>query len=488
MNRRTAGMALTLLLCGCAPVGPDYQSPALETPVYWANRADSQNPAPELIKKAWWRAFNDPMLNGLIDQALAANLELEQARARIAQARANLVLAGGTGLPQINETGTVSRSKTSENLATSGSGQTSTIYQAGFDARWEIDVFGGVRRSVESAQARLDVSIEELHAATLTLLGDVTRNYIDLRANQAQQQTTLNNLAVQQDTVNLTRERFRLGLTSYLDVTQAEAQRTATESNIPSLEAAIKASTHRLAILLAKPPSALAVELSAGGPLPKADGLLTSGLPSELLARRPDLRSAERDLAAASADIGVATAELYPTFDLTLGLGLQASNSSTFIQQASRYWSIVPGVAIPRYDGGKARASIQAKQAVYDESLARYRAVYNLALEDVENALTAYYAERSRNRMLADSVRISEESLALAYDRYRQGLTTFLDVLSAQGTLYTDRNNLTESDAQQLRNLIFLNKALGGGWQFNDYELLVRMASNQPQTDWHQLP
>lgn len=471
MNRKALGMMVALLLCGCAPVGPDYQPQALETPARWANNPDVQKPATNLAQTAWWRAFNDPVMNGLIDQAVAANLGLEQAKARITQARASVVLASVPGLPQLNAAGAVTRSRRSDNLAASGSGQTSTLYQAGFDAGWELDLFGGVRRSVESAQARLAASIEELHAATLTLLGDVAKNYIDLRARQALLEITRNNLAAQQDTVDLTRERYRFGLNSYLDVTQAEAQRTFTASNIPPLVAAIKASMHRLAILLARPPAALTTELAPPHPLPVADGLLVPGLPAELLARRPDLRAAERQLAAASADIGVATAELYPTFDLTLGLGLQANSASTFAQRASRYWSIVPGVAMPLYDGGRARANIQVKQAIYDESLARYRAAYNTALEDVENGLAAYYAERDRNRVLTESVRVSEESVALSLDRYRRGLTTFLDVQSAQRALYAAQSTLTESKGQQLTNLIALHKALGGGWQVSTQKI-----------------
>jgi multidrug efflux system outer membrane protein len=465
VNSKTMGLIVALLLCGCAPVGPDYRQPALETPAHWANSPDAQKAAPNLAQTAWWRAFNDPMMNGLIDRAMAENLGLEQAKARIIQARASVVVAGVPGLPQLNAAGSIARSRRSDNLTTSGSGQTSTLYQAGFDAGWELDIFGGVRRNVESAQAQLDASIEELHAATLTLLGDVARNYINLRAQQDQLQITRNNLAAQQDNVALTQERYRLGLTSYLDVTQAEAQRTVTESNIPPLEAAIKASMHRLAILLAQPPAALTAELTPTHPLPTVNGLFAPGLPAELLARRPDLRAAERQLATASADIGVATAELYPTFDLTLGLGLQANSASTFAQRASRYWSIVPGVAMPLYDGGRVRANIQAKQAIYNESLARYRAAYNAALEDVENGLAAYYAERERNRVLTESVRVSEESVTLALDRYRRGLTTFLDVLTAQRALYTVQSNLTESNGQQLTNLIALHKALGGGWQ-----------------------
>jgi len=465
MNRAAASVALSLLLCGCTAVGPEYQRPALAAPEQWHNGDDSRASAPTLAQAAWWRALNDPILDGLIKRAIAANLELEQARARIAQARANLDLTAVPGRPQVNAVGSVNRSRTSEHLASSAGGKTTTLYQAGFDAGWELDVFGGVRRSVEAAQARLDASVEDLHAATLTLLGDVSKNYIDLRANQTQLQITHNTLTALQVTVALTQERFRLGLTSYLDVTQAESQQAAVEANIPSFEAAIKASMHRLAILLGQPPATLVAELSGPRPLPKADGLLAPGLPAELLARRPDLRTAERQLAAAAADIGVATSGLYPTFDLTLGLGLQANSASTFAQRTSRYWSFVPGIAVPLFDGGKARADIQAKQAVYDELLAQYRAAFNTSLEDVENGLTAYYTEHERNKALANSVRVSEESLTLAFDRYRRGLTTFIDVLTAQRSQYIAQSSLAQSDAQQLVNIVSLYKALGGGWE-----------------------
>lgn len=465
MNRATAAVAVALLLCGCTTVGPDYRRPTLAAPDSWQSAVEPQTAAPDLVLSAWWLGLNDPVLNSLIAKALVANLELEQARARIAQARANLELAAVPGRPQVNATGSITRSRTSEHLPSSAGGETTTLYQAGFDAGWEMDVFGGVRRSVEAAQARVDASIEDLHAVTLTLLGEVSKNYIDLRANQVQLQIARDTLAAQRDSVALTQERFRLGLTNYLDVTQAESQQAAVAVTIPTFETAVKAAMHRLAILLGQPPATLNAELSDVQALPRADKLLAPGLPTELLARRPDLRAAERQLAAASADIGVATSGLYPIFDLTLGLGLQANSASTFAERASRYWSLVPGIAIPLYDGGKARANIRAKQAVYDESLAQYRAAFHTALEDVENGLSAYYAERSKTKLLTDAVRVNEESLTLALDRYRRGLTTFIDVLTAQRTLYATQSSLSQSEAQQLIDLVALYKALGGGWQ-----------------------
>ena len=294
-------------------------------------------------------------------------------------------------------------------------------------------MFGGTRRSVEAARAKLEASVEDLRATLLTLLGDVAKNYTDLRANQAQREITRRNVEAQQQTVEVTRERFRLGLTSYLDVAQAEAQKATTESNLPTLEASIKQSIHRLGILLGKEPNALKAELSAIRPLPQPNGVMATGLPSDLLTRRPDLRQVERQLAAASADIGVATAELYPKFDLTAALGLQGSTVSKFLNISSgRYWSLVPGVTWNLFDGGKARATVNNKRAVYEENLAKYRASFLTALEEVENALAAYYAEQTKRRILAESVRANEEAVALANERYRRGLTNFLDVLTAR--------------------------------------------------------
>jgi multidrug efflux system outer membrane protein len=460
---------LVLALGGCA-VGPNYQRPALTAPAQWTESREQAKAACALEEIAWWKGFGDPMLNRLIDEAAKANLDLEQARARIVQARANAIAAGAAFLPSIEAAGSVTRSQGGINTSTSSipssiASAAGTIFQAGFDASWEIDVFGGTRRSVEAAKARLEASVEDLRDTLLTLLGDVAKNYAELRASQAQWEITRRNLAAQQETVEVTRERFRLGLTSYLDVAQAEAQKATTESDLPTIEVSIKQSIHRLGILLGREPNALKGELAAIRPLPKAVGRLSTGLPSELLTRRPDLRQAERQLAAASADIGVATAELYPKFDLTAALGLQSSTMSKFFQVSTgRYWSVAPGVTWNLFDGGKARATVANKRAVFEESLAKYRASFLSALEDVENALAAYYAEQTKHQILVESVRADTEAVSLANERYRKGLTNFLDVLTAENSLYSAQSNLSKSEANLLTNLISLYKALGGGW------------------------
>jgi outer membrane protein, multidrug efflux system len=476
MSRRGLGViCLALLLGGCASVGPNYQRPVLEAPATWTESQEQAGMALSLEEIAWWQAFGDPVLNGLIEQAAKTNLDLEQARARLVQARADVKIAGAPAMPKVLTTGSVTRSEDGistlttvssfpESLAAPG-----TIFQAGFDASWEIDVFGGTRRNVEAARARLEASLEDLRSTLLTLLGDIAKNYIALRANQAQLEITRRNVEAQQETVEVSRERFKLGLTTYLDVAQAEAQKAATESNLPAIEAAIKQSIHRLGILLGQEPNALKTVLAVIRPLPQPNRVMATGLPSDLLVRRPDLGQVERQLAAASADIGVATAELYPKFDLTAGLGLQGTDVSKFLNiSRGRYWSVVPGVIWNLFDGGKARATVKSKRAVYEENLARYRSSFIKALEDVENALAAYYAEQTKHRILVESVRANQEAVTLAKERYRRGLTTFLDVLTAENSLYTVQSNLSQSEANLLTNLISLYKALGGGWDAAD--------------------
>ncbi|MFP3868997.1 MAG: efflux transporter outer membrane subunit [Desulfobacteraceae bacterium] len=477
MSYRILGVIyLAILLSGCASVGPNYQRPVLKAPAQWTESQEQAGLTLALEETAWWRAFDDSVLNSLIEEAARNNLDMEQARARIKQARADVKKADAVALPSVQATGSMTRSEggtntiASKSLAPESLATTpGTIFQAGFDANWEIDVFGGTRRSVEAARARLDSSVEDLRAILLTLLGDVAKNYVDLRANQVQREITRRNVKAQQETVEVTPERFRLGLTTYLDVAQAEAQKAATESNLPALETAIKQSIHRLGILLGKEPNALKTELSEPWPIPQTNGVLAMGLPSDLLSRRPDLRQLELELAAASADIGVAMAELYPKFDLTATLGLQGNNLSKLWDiSEGRYWSVVPGVTWNLFDGGKARATVKNREALYEENLAKYRLSFLKALEEVENALAAYYAEQTKHRIVAESVRANEEAVALAKERYHRGLTSFLDVLTAQNSLYTAQSNLSQSEGNIIANLISLYKALGGGWDAAD--------------------
>jgi NodT family efflux transporter outer membrane factor (OMF) lipoprotein len=451
-------LATTLLLGTLAAQAQQTVSPAA------FSQGEAGN-ASGLESQAWWQSFGDATLDGLVRRATEGSLTLQQAQARILQARATLGSAKADQWPSVTASASMNRSDTSDN-ATSPSVATSatTLYQAGFDASWEVDLFGGKRKTKEAAQARYEASVEDLHAARLTLAGDVATNYIALRSNQALLEITRRNAETQRQTVTLTGERHRLGLISGLDVAQARAQLAATTAEIPSLEASIRQSIHRISLLLGQEPTALVEELSAAKPLPSAQGNLATGLPSELLERRPDLRSAERNLKAAMADIGAARAELYPRFDLTFGLGLQSTQTSTFASISSRYGSIIPGLSLPIFNRGALKANVAKKEAVYQEALAAFRASYHTALEDVENALSNYYAEKGRRQDLEESLAQSQQALALAQERYQRGLTSFLNVLTAQSSVQEAQRSLSQSEARVLTHLVSLHKALGGGW------------------------
>jgi len=454
---------MMFMLAGVAPAQPE---PVVSSPPAFSQ--GEAGDASHLEAQAWWEAFGDPTLTGLVRRATGGSLTLQQAQARILQARAALGSAKADQWPSVTAAAQASRSRTSTNAVTAiqaaGAAGAATLYQAGFDASWELDFFGGRRRAREAAQARYEASVEDLRAALLTLAGEVASSYITLRGNQALLEVTRHNAETQRQAVNVTEERQRLGLTSGLDAAQARAQLTATEAELPALEASIRQSCHRLGVLLGLEPTALVAELSQAKPLPSAQGAIATGLPLELLARRPDLRSAERNLSAALADVSVARADLYPRFDLTLGLGLQSTGGSTFTSISSRYWSIVPGLSLPVFNRGAIKANVAKKEGVYQEALAGFRASYHSALEDVENALANYYGERTRAAGLAESLSQSRQALALAQERYRRGLTGFLDVLTAQSSVHTAQRSLAQSQAQILMNLVALHKALGGGW------------------------
>lgn len=460
-SRMTPSLGLVLLLIsGAAPA--QTQKTRLTIPATYSQGGATA--ALGLETTAWWTAFGDPTLDSLMARAVQGSLTVEQAKARILQARASVSSAKADRWPSVDASASVKRSQTSANAQGSGSSAAATLYQAGFDASWEWDLFGGKKKIQEAAQARYEASLEDLRGTILTLEGDVATNYIALRGNQALLEITRKNAETQQETVKVTEERYKLGLTSYLDVAQAKAQLASTNSEIPTLEAAARQSCHRISLLLGQEPTALVKELSADKPLPSAQSAIATGLPSELLSRRPDLRGAERNLAAAMADVGVAKADLYPKFDLTFGLGLQSLQASDFASVSSRYWSIVPGLSLPIFNRGNLKANVAKKEAVYQENLAAFRASYQTALEDVENALTSYYAEQSRRHDLEESLRQSQEALGLAQERYRRGLTSFLDVLTAQTTLHASQSSLSVSEANLLKDLVSLHKALGGGW------------------------
>ncbi|MBI4806480.1 MAG: efflux transporter outer membrane subunit [Desulfovibrio sp.] len=479
----TSIVLLPLALCACVSVGPDYKRPQFDAPQNWGETARPVETAAGIEQAAWWKNLGDPVLDSLVERAVAKNLDVAQARARIAQARAEVVVVRAGALPALNAAGSTTSSyadgsvlSSTPDTSSNATVSPSTTYQGGLGVSWEIDVFGGQRRQREASRAALDASTEDFNATVLTLLGDVAKNYVELRTYQERLAIARASTKSQQENVAVTLERFKIGLISHLDVSQAQAQKSSTEADMPVLEASIKQSIHRLGILLGQEPNALKSELETVRAVPAASGVNALGLPSELLSRRPDLRKAERQLAVASANIGVAAAEQYPKFDLTMGLGLQGNVLTKFLGLANWYWSVVPAFSAPVIDAGKARAGVAKKRAVYDESLAKYHATFLTALEDVENALSAYGADEERKQSLQQAVLASEDALALARERYAKGLTSFLDVLSAEKTLYEAQENHCKSSAAVILDIITLYKALGGGWDCQEIKAVTPAA------------
>ncbi|BBL72628.1 RND transporter [Methylogaea oryzae] len=472
---RCVPYTLTALLAGCA-VGPDYQAPRTPLPERWH---ESQAPA-GTVEAAWWKTFRDPMLEKLMEQAAAGNLDYRQALDRIGAARAQRTMAVAAGLPSLSARSSINRRRNSfggspgANTAGStsasttgfgGAGRTiSNIFQAGFDAAWEIDVFGGIRRGVEAAEADLEAERENSRNVLVTLFGDVARSYIDLRVSQQLAAISRDNLQAQEEVLRLTRVRSQAGLASELDVAQAESVVANTRAQLPTHELAAKQAIHALGVLLGREPDALAAELSQPGAVPAAAGDATADLPSDLLRRRPDLRAAERKLASATAQIGVATADLYPKFNLTSWLGLQNPNLMQ-VTPVGKSWAMGAAATMPLFNWGRIRANIEAKEAQRDELLHAYQSAVLNALQDVEDALAAHYEDRRRGLALEQADRAADTAVQLAMERYRKGLTSFMDVLDAERSLFTAQSQLAQNQAQVAADLVALYKALGGGWQ-----------------------
>lgn len=449
------------VLIACAPVGPDYVPPRSVLPELWGGvGVESVGSAAESLAH-WWTLFNDPLLDSLIEQAVAANYDLKIAEARLRQARAQYRLSTATAAPSLELSGRHTETRRSGNV--SGAASSQSLFETGFDAGWELDLFGGVRRATEAAKARLLAAGEYRNDVLISLEAEVARNYFELRGSQLRLLRIREQLAVQDRTLELVRGRWQSGFGTQLDVAQAETQQALTGAQLPALEASIEQARFRLAVLLGLPP--LAYELPALRPLPLLPAPLPETLPSDLLRRRPDIRRAERELAAATADIGVATAELFPHFSLTGLIGLQSSSLSDLLSAGSRYWSVGPAVRWSLFDGGRVRAGIDLSQGLREEAQAYYEKTVLSALSEVEGALLALTRERETLSALTAAVDSGERAAALASGRYRAGLVGFLDVLQSEQAIYQARDQRVQSEQRLAVDLVALFKALGGGWK-----------------------
>ncbi len=477
-------ISITLALClamaaGCA-VGPDYQRPETKVPENWDGQSavtpatPSKTTADPADLKSWWDNFSDPSLSSLVEMALRSNLDLRQAEARIRQARASLGVARAPLLPRVDASIIYERSQSASATVGAGGG-TPTIatagglrelFQVGLDASWELDIFGGARRSMEAAGADLQAALEDRRDVLVTLAGDVGNNYLNLRGFQQQLAIARKNLAAQKHTAEITRKRHEAGFVSALDVANANAQAATTEAQIPVLESQVRAAIYSLGVLLGREPAFLEQDLSKEGPIPGAPPQVPVGLPSELIRRRPDIRRAEAKLHAATARIGVATADLFPKFSLTGSFGFSSNDLTKLGNLAdSKFWSFGPTVTWPIFAGGRIYWNIKLQDALAEEALLAYQKTVLTAFKEVETALVAYAKEQQRRQSLAAAVADNRRAVDLAMQLYVAGKRDFLNVLTAQLNLFTTENALVQSTSAQDTNLIALYKALGGGWE-----------------------
>lgn len=468
-SRRTCLLvaSFAVLAGGCA-VGLDYRAPPTAAPANWseAQRAGATDSAVQVLQ--WWKTFNDPELDSLVERAVRGNHDLRIAEGRLREARALRLGAISDFGSTIDASGSYASQRRSENAPAFTAPNlrlNADLYDARFDASWEIDVFGGKRRALESATAQLAAIAEGRRDVLVSMLAEVARNYVDVRGLQQRLAITRKNIKAQSEAVEIAHARFNAGLTSELDVKQAEALVATTQSRLPTMETALKQAVYRLGVLLGQQPGALIAELSADQPIPATPPTVPVGLPSDLLRRRPDVRRVERQLAAATADIGVETAELFPKFSLLGTGGFQSLSASDWFSGGSGYWSAGPTVMWRLLDFGRIRARVSAANARQEQALAAYEKTVLTAFEDVESALVAYANEQVRFDSLNLSVAANRRAVELANELYTKGLGDFLSVLDAERSLYQAEDQLVDSQRTVTQNLVALYKALGGGWE-----------------------
>jgi NodT family efflux transporter outer membrane factor (OMF) lipoprotein len=455
-------LLLVPLLFGCT-VGPDYHAPPLSASKTWVGQTTGQTDAANA--GAWWKRFNDPLLDRLIAQAAQANADVAQAAAKLRQARASLAQESAGLFPSVTASAKATRSR--QSLADFGGvgSFTQNFFQAGFDASYEIDLFGGQRRSVESATAGLEATSEDLGDTLLSLIGETARYYSQARGYQARISVAQETLASRTDTWRLTRAKAEGGTGTGLDALQAKAEMEQAAAAIPPLEDDYREAIDRLATLTGQPTQTLVDTLRAPRPVPQFAGTIKPDPPVVTLAQRPDIRAAERRIAAASADIGVAQAERLPSLSLAGSIGLNSSRIRSLANTSSLAWSWGPEVSLPIFDAGKRAAKVDEKVALRDEKIAAWQATVRSAVEETENALVALDRERVHNAALRRTVDAYGEALKVAQVQYQAGLTTFLTVLEADRSLASERDSLAQSDTSLAIDAIALYKALGGGWQ-----------------------
>lgn len=483
-------LLLGLLLTGCM-VGPDYRKPEIEVSSVFANQV-AKGMSAKGVEASWWQGFDDYKLNRLILLAVERNLDLRIATARLREAYALRSEAEFELFPIITSGASYTRERLSEQSPRGLGGVSGTgadggaggfdrdfnSFDVGFDATWELDFFGRVRRSIEAFTADIEAAVAVRRDVIVRLMAEVARNYFELRGTQNRLEVARRNAENQQETLELTIAILEGGRGTELDTSRARAQLNSTLATIPPLEAAIKRAIHRLSVLTGLQPAALEKELSKPLPLPDLPQVVAIGNPGDLLLRRPDIRVAERDLAASTARIGVATADLFPRITLLGSIALEADSFSGLFESGSDAFLFGPNIFWAAFDLGRVRARIRGAGARAEANLAQYELTVLIALEEVENALVNFSRQQERMRYLREAAEASERAAELAMLRFRYGVTDFLTVLDAERTMLEDQDQLAESRITTATALIDLYEALGGGWEIEVYEYENRLSDN----------
>jgi NodT family efflux transporter outer membrane factor (OMF) lipoprotein len=473
-----------LIWGGCATVGPDYVAPKVALPPAWPanfpgglSRVDF---GPSSLA-TWWTNLNDPDLNQLIERAVAGNLESQQARSRLREARARRGITRAERLPSVNASSSASWSRSSGNA---GGGQVKSLVMAGFDAGWELDIFGGGRRAVEAAEADWQASAEDWRSVIVSLLAEVALNYVDIRTWQARLAVAQGNLAAEENTRQLVAWRAQAGLADELALQQASLNLESNRSQLPLLQSSLAAALNRLDVLLGQQPGSIPDEpWRSIKAIPRPPDQIAVGVPADIIRQRPDVRRAERQLAAQTARIGVASADLYPSFKLIGSIGLEALALGKQSGSGGLTFSSGPQISWPIFNAGAIRQNIVVQSARQEQARLQYEAVLLASLEEVENALVAYAAEDHRRASLEKAMQAASTAVELAHRKYQAGQTDFSVVLDAERSRFSLQDQLVQSEGAVTAGVIAIYKALGGGWTSLAPENLEKTATPAPTAE-----
>jgi NodT family efflux transporter outer membrane factor (OMF) lipoprotein len=497
MIRRRRGRCAPTLLClafwlgGCVMVGPDYRPPAAPIESAWIESAEPEIGGRSADYGTWWKVFGDPVLDRLVDSAYEQNLSLRIAGLRVLEAQARRGIAVGNLFPQSQQAfGAYTRQSVSENIANVPSNTGFSDWQAGFDAAWELDFWGRFRRGIESADAALLSSVASYDDVLVSLVAEVARTYVQLRTLEERLAVARENVKIQRRSFEIAEAKFRNGKVTELDAAQARSLLADTESTIPVLEAGIRQAKYSLSVLLGLPPQDLR-EILAGPPaIPSAAAEVAIGIPAELLRRRPDVRRAERDLAAQSAQIGIAEADLYPSFFLIGDISLSSEDLATLFAGDSFGAFGGPSFQWPILNYGRIRNNVRVQDARFQQLAVAYENTVLLAQQEVESAIAAYAGALRQVESLSDSVQAARRSVHLSNLQYREGTVDYIRVLNAQQDLLGAEDRLTDARGSVALNLVAIYKALGGGWEIRRGKDLVPDETKQElasRTNWGSL-